>query len=159
MHDKHLYVGIDGIFYAVQHAQASVLTLEEYKLFALLNDQIVLKPADDLWCNILHLHGNDVYFPLVRLLHFHMVNWHDRETSPSFAEARESFSGTLCGGLRQDTLVFGDHESVKREAAEALAASGGRKFILGTGCVVPIIASHGNLLAARTSVELKGTNP
>src|SRR5689334_2681490 len=54
--------GIDGIFYAIQHAQASLLTLDEYKLFALLHDQSVLKPANGLWCNMLHLHGKDVYF-------------------------------------------------------------------------------------------------
>src|SRR5688572_22091650 len=35
--------GVDGIFYAIQHAQASLLALDEYKLFALLHDQNVLQ--------------------------------------------------------------------------------------------------------------------
>src|SRR5690606_13685833 len=83
--------GIDGIFYAIQHAQGSLLELEEYKSTALLFDQRVLGTVDDLWCNLLHLHGRDVYFSLLRLFNFQIVNWHDRETYPSLAEAQSLF--------------------------------------------------------------------
>lgn len=145
--------GIDGIFYAVQHAQASLLTLDEYHLFALFNDQKALRPANDLWCNMLHLHGKDVYFSLLRQLNFHIVNWHDRETLPSLAEAQGLFKGTMCGGLRQDTLAYQTQEIVQAEAADALQQTKGLRLILGTGCVVPVIAPHGNFMAARNSVE------
>jgi uroporphyrinogen decarboxylase len=55
--------------------------------------------------------------------------------------------------LRQDTLVLEDQAKVKQEAADAIQQTGGQRFILGTGCVVPITASHGNLVTARRSVE------
>ena len=144
-----LDTGIDGIFYAIQHAQASRLTLDEYKTFGLPNDLKVLEPSKELWCNLLHLHGHDVYFPLLSTFHFPIINWHDRETYPSLAEAQQLFNGVVCGGMRQDTLVFADQAEVQKEAADALQQTNGRRFILGTGCVVPIIASHGNLVAAR----------
>ena len=147
-------IGVDGIFYAVQHAQADVLSLDEYKNFGLPFDQMVLEPTQDLWCNMLHLHGKDVYFSLLRLMNFQIVNWHDRETYPSLAEAQSLFRGTLCGGLRQGSLVFEDQTTVKEEAADAIKQTRGQRFILGTGCVVPVTASHGNLVAARRSVEL-----
>jgi uroporphyrinogen decarboxylase len=54
--------------------------------------------------------------------------------------------------MRQDTLVYQDPAEVRNEAADALRQTGGKRFLLGTGCVVPIIASHGNLMAARKSV-------
>jgi uroporphyrinogen decarboxylase len=146
-------IGIDGIFYAIQHAQASLFSLEEYKSFGLPNDQLVLEPTNDLWSNMLHLHGREVYFSLLRLLNFQIVNWHDRETFPSLTEARDLFKGVLCGGLRQDTLVYEDQTKVKEEAADAIQQTKGQRFIIGTGCVVPVIASHGNLMAARKSVE------
>jgi uroporphyrinogen decarboxylase len=57
----------------------------------------------------------------------------------------------MCGGMRQDTLVYADSTEVQKEAADAIRQTNGKRFILGTGCVVPIIASHGNILAARTS--------
>jgi uroporphyrinogen decarboxylase len=148
-----LETGIDGVFYAIQHAQASLLTLEEYQMFGLAHDQTLLEPAQALWCNLLHLHGHDIYFSLLDSLKFHIVNWHDRETFPSLSKAQELFSGAVCGGMRQDTLVYKDQAEVRKEAADAIQQTGGKGFILGTGCVVPVIASHGNILAARKSVE------
>ena len=148
-----LDTGVDGVFYAIQHAQASVLTLEEYRTFGLPHDQRSLEPAEALWCNLLHLHGRDVYFTLVDSLPFQIVNWHDRETSPSLADAQNRFSGVLCGGMRQDTLVYQSQEEVINEARDSIQQTDGKRLILGTGCVVPVIASHGNLLAARESVE------
>ena len=145
--------GVDGIFYAVQHAQGNQLALDEYKALGLPYDLQVLEAAKDLWCNMLHLHGRDVYFSLLHSYAFQIVNWHDRETYPSLTEAQSLFTGTFCGGLRQDTLVLEDQTKVKAEAADAIRQTQGRRFILGTGCVVPITASHGNLLAARRSVE------
>ncbi|MDD2922244.1 MAG: uroporphyrinogen decarboxylase family protein [Anaerolineales bacterium] len=147
-------IGIDGIFYAVQHAQKEFFTLDEYKKFALPFDKKTLEPAKDLWCNMIHLHGKDVHFSLANELKFQIVNWHDRETYPSLTEARELFKDmTLCGGLRQDSLVFEDQHQIKKDAADAIQQTQGSRFILGTGCVTHITAAHGNLMAARKSVE------
>lgn len=148
-----LDTGIDGIFYAIQHAQASLLTSEEYQTFGLPHDKKVLEPAQKLWCNLLHLHGHNISFALLDSLKFQIVNWHDRETYPSLTEAQNLFAGVVCGGIRQDTLVYGNQSQVQNEAADAIQQTGGKRFILGTGCVVPVIASHGNILAARKSVE------
>jgi uroporphyrinogen decarboxylase len=144
-----LETGIDGVFYAIQHAQASLLNLEEYKTFGLPLDQEILEPAQELWCNLLHLHGHDVYFPILDSLKFPIVNWHDRETFPSLVEAQNLFTGVTCGGMRQDTLVYRDRAEVRKEAEDAARQTNGKRFILGTGCVVPIIAPHGNILSAR----------
>jgi uroporphyrinogen decarboxylase len=144
--------GIDGIFYAVQHAQRQYLSYEEYKTLALHVDHETIEPAQSLWCNMLHLHGEDVHFALANDLPFQIVNWHDRESDPSLTQAQFLFKGVMCGGMRQDTLVYRDKAEVESEAADALKQTGGKRFLLGTGCVVPIIASHGNMLAARKSV-------
>ena len=144
---------IDGVFYAIQHAQASLLSLEEYQTFGLPHDEKVLEPAQELWCNLLHLHGHNVYFSLLDSLKFQIVNWHDRETFPSLAEAQTLFPGVVCGGMRQDTLVYEGQSQVQKEATDAIRQTDGKRFMLGTGCVVPVIASHGNILATRKSVE------
>lgn len=146
-------IGIDGIFYAVQHAQASMLELDEYKSIALPYDQETLKPAEDLWCNLLHLHGSDVYFSLLRLMNFQIVNWHDRETYPSLAESQSLFRGVACGGIRQDTLYKGNQAQVKEEAKDAIKQTKGKRFILGTGCVVYYQSPHENIMAAIESAR------
>ena len=148
-----LGAGVAGIFYAIQHAQAGLLTLEEYNTFGIPFDRKALEPSHELWCNLLHLHGHDIYFSVIDSFHFHIVNWHDRETHPSLMESRQLFTGVACGGMRQDTLVYGNQAEVRKEAADAIEQTNGKRFILGTGCVVPVIAPHGNLMAARESVE------
>jgi uroporphyrinogen decarboxylase len=145
--------GIDGIFYAVQHAQASMIDLEEYKFLVLPADQKTLQAAEGLWCNMLHLHGKDVYFSLLRLMNFQIVNWHDRESYPSLAEAQSFFRGAVCGGIRQDSLYAGSPAQVREEAQDALDQTKGKRFILGTGCVVYYQSPHENILAVRKSVE------
>lgn len=151
-----LDTGIDGIFFAVQHAQTGELTLEEYKNFGLPNDLKTLDPAKSLWCNLLHLHGLHIYFNLVSdyASIFPIVNWHDRETPPSLIEAQKRFGGVVCGGVSQHTAVLGSSSQVRAETDEALANTKGRRLILGTGCVVPVIAPYGNIVAVRQSVEM-----
>ena len=146
-------IGIDGVFYAVQHAQARLLLLEEVEKFSLPFDLHILESVKALWCNILHLHGDQLYFNLAGRFPCQIVNWHDRETSPSLAEGQKNYPGVVCGGISQKTIVFGNRSDVQKEAADAIAQTGGRRFILGTGCVVPVIAPHGNILASRQFVE------
>ena len=150
--EASLATGIDGVFFAIQHAQAGLLTGEEYMTFSLTHDLRAVEAAKDLWCNVLHLHGHNINFSLADTMQFPIVNWHDRETIPSLAEAQEYFQGVTCGGLRQDTLVFGNQTDVQDEALNALQQTRGKRFILSTGCVVPIIAPHGNIVAARNIV-------
>jgi uroporphyrinogen decarboxylase len=154
--------GIDGIFYAIQHAQAGLMTLDEYKSFGIPFDLITTQPATGLWCNLLHIHGLNIYFDLITQSLFHealfpIVNWHDRETPPSLEEAQKRFPGVVCGGVSQKTIVFGDSSQAQEEAAEAIRRTGGRRLLLGTGCVIPIIAPHGNIQAIRDLVTTSGS--
>jgi uroporphyrinogen decarboxylase len=145
--------GIDGIFYAVQHAQAGLLSRIEFQQFEKAHDLTLLESARDLWCNLVHLHGDQVYFDLVSDYPAQILNWHDRDTPPSLRQAQEKYNGVVCGGLSRETIVLGTPAQVRQEAADAITQTAGKRFMLGTGCVVPIIAPHGNLLAARQSVE------
>ncbi|MRS02595.1 uroporphyrinogen decarboxylase, partial [bacterium] len=99
---------------------------------------------------------NDVYFGKISQYPVDVLNWHDLETPPDLPTAKLLFPGAVCGGLRQwETLVNGTPESVKKEAHEAIIRTESNRFILGTGCVLPITAPHSNIMAARQAVELK----
>jgi uroporphyrinogen decarboxylase len=146
--------GIAGVFFAVQHAQLGLLSEREYREFGQEYDLQVLEETQNLWLNMLHMHGSDVMFDLLAGYPVQIVNWHDQETPPSLSEGQARFPGVVCGGLeRVKTMVLGTPETVTLQASQAIDASGGRRFILGTGCVLPIIAPHGNIVAARQSVE------
>jgi uroporphyrinogen decarboxylase len=152
--EESIKLRIDGIFFAIQHAQYGINTRQEYEEFGKAYDLRILEVARDLWLNIGHLHGENVMFDLIANYPVQILNWHDRQTEPTLQQAGQHFKGVLCGGLRQwETMVLGSPAQVISEAEEALQATGGRKFILGTGCVVPVTAPHGNIMAARQVVE------
>ena len=147
--------GAAGLFYAVQHAQYGLLSEEEYATFGRPYDLWVLEAAQGLWLNVLHLHGVDVMFDLLADYPVQVINWHDRETWPTLAEGQRRFSGAVCGGLqRWEVVVRGDPAQVQAQAADALSQTGGSRFILGTGCVTPIVAPTSNIRAARKAVEV-----
>ncbi len=146
--------GAAGIFLALQHATYDLLSEAEYATFGRPFDLQILDAAKAFWLNVVHLHGERVMFDLVAHYPAQVLNWHDTETPPTLAAALPRTSMALCGGLRQwATMVRGTPESVRAEALAALTATNRRRLILGTGCVTPIIAPTGNLLAARHVVE------
>lgn len=146
--------GADGIFYAVQHAQYSIFTQQEYDQFGRVNDLLALEPAKNMKLNMLHLHGTQIMFDLFLDYPVAIINWHDRETDPSLAQAKRLFHGVLCGGIQRfETMVLGNPEKVTAEAREAIRETGGKRFILGTGCVMPVVTPRANILAARQFVE------
>jgi uroporphyrinogen decarboxylase len=146
--------GVAGIFFATQHAQAGMLTWEEYDEFGRQYDLPLLEEAASLWLNVLHLHGENVFFEQLADYPVDVINWHDRETLPDLAKGKDIFPGVVCGGIRQwDTLAVGAPEQIRVEAQSAIKAAQGNRFVLGTGCVTQIITPHGNLLAARNVVD------
>ena len=145
--------GIDGIFYAVQHASFDIFDRQGYAKYGEVYDQRIIDAASGLWLNALHLHGDSIMFDLAEVYPVHVVNWHDRETSPDLAAGKHRISAAVCGGIRRETLSLGDPETVRTESAEAIESLKGQGLILGTGCVVPVIAPRANLKATRACVD------
>ncbi|KAF0112507.1 MAG: hypothetical protein FD147_103 [Chloroflexi bacterium] len=149
-------LGIDGIFFAVQHAQASIISPIEFDEFAVPYDLEVLETAKELWLNFAHIHGSNIYFDKVCRYPVNVLNWHDLETPPDLNTGIRLFRGSVCGGLKQwDTLVYGTPDQVTKEALDSISHTDSSRFILGTGCVLPIVAPHSNILAARKAVEIR----
>ena len=146
-------VGIDGIFYAIQHARSGSLAIDEYTAFGKILDLEILKISRSLFFNMLHLHGTSVFFNEISNYPIETINWHDRETEPSLEAAHKKFKGILCGGIRRQTISLGTEEMIKDEIENAYDQVKGDRLLLGTGCVVPVIAPHGSLMAARKYAE------
>ncbi|GIV66547.1 MAG: uroporphyrinogen decarboxylase [Bellilinea sp.] len=146
--------GIDGIFYAVQHAQFSILSPSEFQTFGRNYDLQILETAKSFWLNVAHIHGENIMFEQIYDYPVQVLNWHDQQSPPSLRDAQNQFKGVVCGGLRQwETMVLGTPERVYQEAKNAIDQTAGKRFILGTGCVIPITTPFGNIFAARRAVE------
>jgi len=143
--------GAAGIFYAVQHATSSLLSEAEFAEFGRDYDLRILEATRDTWLNVVHLHGDNVYFDAVADYPVQVWNWHDRETGPSLADGLRKITGAACGGIARDSVMLcGQPAAVRQQVADAIAQTNGRRTIVGTGCVTMIPTPEVNI---RTAIE------
>lgn len=141
--------GAAGVFYAVQHATSSLLSEAEFAEFGREYDLRILEAAKDYWLNVVHIHGDNIYFDAVADYPVQVWNWHDRETGPSLADGLAKITGAACGGLARDSVMLcGQPEAVRQQVADAIAQTAGRRYIVGTGCVTMIPTPEVNIRAA-----------
>lgn len=141
--------GIDGVFFAAQHASVDLLCEHDYRRFGVPYDLESLAPVSDLWFNLLHLHAPKPLFYLADVYPVAAVNWHAHETQPDLASAVRLTRKALCGGLGTlFPLRDGKQEDVYRAVAHARADVGPQRLILSAGCVLHLSTPEANLLAA-----------
>jgi uroporphyrinogen decarboxylase len=148
--------GADGLFFATQAATPEVLSLEEHRTFVEPYDLRVLRAARESGAIVLlHLHGDRPYLAnLAAAYPVQAVSWHDRRTRPSLAEAIVQVSQALVGGLdERGSMITDTPEAVRAQVQDAVAQCGGRRLVVGPGCVVDLRVPEANLAAAREAVE------
>ena len=148
--------GCDGFFFATQAATPEVLTPEEHRQFVEPYDRRVLAAARSREATVvLHLHGERPYLAgLAASYPVQALNWHDRRTAPSLAEALGQVSQALVGGLdERGTLLTEPPEAVRAQVRDAISQCRGRRLIVGPGCVLDLRVPEANLAAARQAVE------
>jgi uroporphyrinogen decarboxylase len=150
-----LDAGADGLFFATQTASADVLTEDEYVRFGMPLDRRVLEAiAGRSAFTLLHIHGRDIHFDRLAAVPVHAINWHDRLTPPSLADARARFPGALVGGLNEGhTLVKGPASAAADEARDAVSQARGRGVIVAPGCVLPLATPDDALDAVVQAVK------
>lgn len=145
--------GIDGIYYAVQHAAYPLLSREEFATFGRPYDLRVLESAADLWCNIVHLHGKSIMFDMVADYPVAFLNWHDRDTGITLAEGLSHMRPAASGGVSQWTIHQEGPADTLAEVKDARAQTGDRRLLLGTGCVIMTTTPLRNIRALREAVD------
>jgi uroporphyrinogen decarboxylase len=151
-----LEAGADGIFFASQAATPEVVSPEDHGTFAEPYDVRVLGALSARQAIILfHLHGEQPYLAsLASRYSVQALNWHDRRTTPTLAQAMHQVSQALVGGLdEQGVLIHGTTEEIRAQAQDAVRQCGGRRLILGPGCVLDLRVPEGNLVVVRDAAE------
>ncbi len=158
--------GVDGFFFATQCANHDFLTQQEYEEFGRFYDlKVIAAFQDETYFNIAHLHGDHGMFELIADYPVNCINWHDRWSSPSLAQARRITDKCLLGGireipyfdenglkLRESLLACGSVAEIRLHVQEAIAQVNGRGLILGPGCVAEQLLPERNLYALRKAV-------
>ena len=147
--------GADGLFYATQTATPEMLTDDESECFGVMYDRAVLaaaRPRSAL--TLLHVHGKDIFFDQMAALAPHALNWHDRVTAPSLADAHRRFGGALFGGLGENkTLASGPASAIAAEVADAVRQTNRTGLVVAPGCVLPLATPDAHLTAVVAAVR------
>ncbi len=149
-----LEAGADSIFFATQMTQPALTSADQFQKWGVPYDQQVLNALrEETDFILLHIHGDEIRFDLlVPDYPVDAVNWHTRIAGPSLQEALEKFDGAVVGGLTEDILVSGHPDEIRAQAADAIEQTGGRRVIVGAGCVTPITTPAENIQAVREAV-------
>ncbi len=118
-------------------ASSDLLTRDEYREWGRQYDLRILDALAQMGATVFaHLHGRNLYFEDVLDYKIHVLNWHDRGTSPTIAEARKLTGVCLAGGIDQvDTLMNGTVTEVRAQATDAVSQCGeGLDCLLGLCC-------------------------
>ena len=150
-----LEAGADGIFFATQGASYRLMSEAEYREFGAAYDAQILQASRDMGkLNMLHVHGEDIMFDLMTDLPADLVNWHDRITTPTLAQAKQRFGGLLVGGIEDRTIIqTGPIDEIRAEARDAIAQTGGRRLLVGPGCVIPTNTPDAHIRAVIETVQ------
>jgi uroporphyrinogen decarboxylase len=149
-----LEAGADGVFFATQLASQRWLSPAEYAEFGERYDLAVLEAvAERSAITVLHLHGRDIFFDLTDRYPIHAVSWHDQETAPTLAEARELTDRAFITGLDRELLDHGPIPAIQAQVCKALVQTEGRGLILAPSCVIPTTAPQEHLQAVYGAVS------
>jgi uroporphyrinogen decarboxylase len=152
---QSLAAGAHGLFFATQCASYRVLSADEYQRFGVRYDLAVLNAVKSRSrLDLLHVHGEDIMFDLVKDYPVQMFNWHDRLTAPNLASALPRFPRLLVGGLEENsTLAHGDAAAIESELRDAIAQTGRRRLMIGPGCVLLVATPDANVQAVVDAVN------
>lgn len=131
-------MGCAGIFLASQMSQRGMMDETQYGEFGVPYDLAVLEAVKaDSWFNIMHIHGDDIMFDLLKSYPVQGISWHVWETAPTVEEFVSANTGKcLVGGLRRFKITEGVMPEIAKDIAETMRLTGGKRLFLAPGCEI-----------------------
>jgi len=145
--------GADGIFFATQCADESVMSEQEYRRLALPFDLQVLSNLPDTAFLMLHLHGAKPLLNLHDTFPPGMLNWYDRRFGPPLHEIQSRTGRCVAGGIDELSIVTEEAASIAASAVDAIEQNDGRSVMVTPGCVIPITAPEQSVGSAVDAVK------
>ena len=128
-------MGADGIFFATQLSSYDLTTEDFYNEYGVPYDVKVLS-ASNGWCNVLHAHGKNIMFPLLRRYPVQIFNWHAWESLPDIREAQKLSHKCIMSGLERMDITNKNKNKIENQIYETLTQTQGKGLILSPGCVI-----------------------
>jgi uroporphyrinogen decarboxylase len=147
--------GACGIFFATtEWASRDVLNEEQWEEWGRPYDLRVLDAVKDAPFNVLHVcKENNLLFCLADYP-VHAINWAvGSPGNPALRDVQLNTDKAVIGGYMNETLRDGTPAQIVSEARAAREQTGGRRWILGPACSIPVDCPEENVRAARTAAD------
>ncbi|MDF2937114.1 MAG: Uroporphyrinogen-III decarboxylase [Paenibacillaceae bacterium] len=133
--EKAIELGASGIYLATQMSSYDIMSEAMYREYGMPFDLEVLN-ASSGWCNVVHAHGTNPMFNLLKDYPSHVFNWHAYETLPDVEEAALLTGKCLMGGIYRMDITKGDRNAVRNQIFRTVKTLRGRSLILSPSCVI-----------------------
>ena len=130
-------LGASGIYLASQLSTFEKLSAAQYHKYGKPFDLKVLEAAKEGWFNVLHLHGKDTMFDVVKDYPVQVINWHIGECYPGPREGQIYSGKVIMGGLNRWDISRSSYNSLHHQIYRAVYDTRGEGLILTPGCVIP----------------------
>ncbi len=133
-----LELGCAGVFFASQMSSYDHATLAEYQEFGVAYDLQVLQAIQGAsWFNVMHIHGNNIMFDLLKDYPVQGISWHVWETDPTVEAFLTAQTGkSIVGGLQRFNITNNMRSELKQEIEDMVKLTGGKKLFIAPGCVI-----------------------
>lgn len=154
---KAIELGCSGIFLASQMSSVDKTTVEIYKEFGAPYDLKVLKNLPkEAWFNVIHLHGNNVMFDIVKDYPVQAISWHVWETEPTVADFMAQAPGKcIVGGLKRFDVTNDQRDNLMETIKKMQHETNNKRLILAPGCVIRYPVNKATLDCVVTAMKNK----
>lgn len=150
-----LKAGAGGLFFATtEWASRDKLTEEQWAEWARPYDLRVLAAVQGAPFNVLHVcKNNNLLFALADYP-VDAINWAvGSPGNPSMRDVQLNTGKTVIGGYMNETLRDGTPAQITSQARVAREETGGRRWMLGPACSIPVDCPEENVRAARAAAD------
>lgn len=127
-------LGCAGIFFASQLSSHDVCDEDVFREFGAFYDKQVLL-ASEGYCDVVHAHGTNIMYDILREYPADVFNWHVWESEPSLETARE-MEKCIMGGIVRSDITNSNYDAIDRQIKACWDILQGRHHILSPGCVI-----------------------
>ncbi len=132
---RAIELGADGVFFASQLSTFERCDEDVYREYGVCYDKRVLESSNG-WCDILHAHGNDIMFDILKDYPVDIFNWHAFESLPGLHEASLATGRCIMGGLKRGDITNRNKNALRHQIYESFLQLNGIGQILSPGCVI-----------------------
>ena len=164
----NIEAGVSGFFFASQCSTYDLMDDVSFAEFCKPYDLRVINTyKDHTWFNVLHIHGKNTMFDTLSKYPIPVLNWHDRQDGPTMEAAKAKTDKVFLGGLKEgpaivngklvyDSIMAGEGanpSAIEAHIHEVMDVMGGKRLLVGPGCVADPHSSEENIAAVRRAVE------